>query len=319
MEGRSQEAEVCWSTLEQKAKTGKEPECLTITLITKRDGNESARSKNPLCWKDSNYSIRFFKLFFSSMISQAADPVWGYPDLRSEAGGHWLTRALGQDCDAKRLWAKGLQDGRQGHSRIAGIWHQQAESHHFSHQPSISVVMAEHKAGFACARRKPPHETKTTAEVSEQHLSATPVSTSTSLHHARSNLLRDDPLIKDTCIEHKRLMFAGDAVQSSKYCLRKPRPWDLASGKMLLLHMQFHTSLHRSCDSPARAALCHRRNTCAQAEKFNWIFFMDYRLWISSYILTKLSSLLSSRANTAAREMPVLAQAQNKLLSQYWK
>lgn len=126
-----------------------------------------------------------------------------------------------------------------------------------------SVVMAEHKAGFACARHKPPHETKTTAEVSEQHLSATPASTSTSLHHARSNLLRDDPLIKDTCIEHKGLMFAGDAVQSSKCCLRKPRPWDPAAGKMLLLHMQFHTSLHRSCDSPARGVLCHRRNTCA--------------------------------------------------------
>lgn len=83
-------------------------------------------------------------------------------------------------------------------------------------------------------------------------------------------------------------------------CLRKPRPWYLAAKKMLLLHMQFHTSLHRSCDSPARAVLCRRRNACASAEKFNWIFSVDYRLRISSYILEKLSYLLPSRANAAA-------------------
>lgn len=89
--------------------------------------------------------------------------------------------------------------------------------------------MAEHKAGFPGARHKPPHETKTTAEVSERHLSATPVSTSTSLHHARSNLQRDDPLIQDTCIEHKGLMSAGDAVQSSRAALGSPGPgiWPL--------------------------------------------------------------------------------------------
>lgn len=40
MEGGSQEAEDCKSTLKQKEKTGKEPEPLTITLITKKDGNE---------------------------------------------------------------------------------------------------------------------------------------------------------------------------------------------------------------------------------------------------------------------------------------
>lgn len=34
MEGGSLEAEHCWSTLKQKAKTGKEPESLTMTLIT---------------------------------------------------------------------------------------------------------------------------------------------------------------------------------------------------------------------------------------------------------------------------------------------
>lgn len=110
-----------------------------------------------------------------------------------------------------------------------------AESHHFSHPCPESwawhplVATAEHKAGFPCARHKPPHETKTTAEVSEKHLSATPVSASTSLHHARSSLLRDDPLIKDTCIEHRGLMFAGDAVQSSRAALGSLGPgiWPL--------------------------------------------------------------------------------------------
>lgn len=86
------------------------------------------------------------------------------------------------------------------------------------------VTMAEHKAGFTHTRHKPPHETKTTAGVSERHLSATPVSTSTSLHHASSSLQRDDPLVQDTCIEHKGLMFAGDAVQSSRAALGSPGP-----------------------------------------------------------------------------------------------
>lgn len=39
------------------------------------------------------------------MTAQAADLVWGYPELRSEASGHCLTRALGQDRGDKRLWA----------------------------------------------------------------------------------------------------------------------------------------------------------------------------------------------------------------------
>lgn len=54
------------------------------------------------------------------MTAQAADPVWGYPDLRSETGGHCLTRALGQDCDAKRLWARGLQS-KMGDKDTAGL------------------------------------------------------------------------------------------------------------------------------------------------------------------------------------------------------
>lgn len=94
-------------------------------------------------------------------------------------------------------------------------------------------------------------------------------------------------------------------------CLRKPGPWYLAAEKTFLLYMQFHTSLHTSCDAPVRAVLCHRRNACALAEKFNWIFFMDYWLQISSYIREKLSYLLPSRANAAAWERPMLMQAQN--------
>lgn len=81
----------------------------------------------------------------------------------------------------------------------------------------------------------------------------------------------------------------------------------LGPGIWLLLHTQFRTSLHRSCDSPATAMLCRQRNTCASAENFNWIFSVDYQLWISSYILEKLTYLLPSRANTAAREACVNA------------
>lgn len=47
---------------------------------------------------------------------------------------------------------------------------------------------------------------------------------STSLHHPRSNPLKDGPVIKDTCIGHEGLMFAGAAGQSSHAALGSPGP-----------------------------------------------------------------------------------------------
>lgn len=48
MEGGSQEAGDCWSTLKQKGKAGKKPECLTIALMTRRDGNKAGKKKKIL-------------------------------------------------------------------------------------------------------------------------------------------------------------------------------------------------------------------------------------------------------------------------------
>lgn len=75
-----------------------------------------------------------------------------------------------------------------------------------------------------CTRHKPSQQTKTTAEVLEQHLSTAPISTSISLHHPWSNPLKDDSLVKDACIGHEGLMFAGAAGQSSRAALGSPGP-----------------------------------------------------------------------------------------------
>lgn len=96
--------------------------------------------------------------------------------------------------------------------------------------------------------------------------------------------------------------------------LRKPGPWYLAAEKVLLLHVRFHTSLHGSCDSPARAMLCHRRNACAAAEKFNWIFFVDYRLRISK-LHTQKAKLLTAQQSQRSSSREACVNAGTELTS----
>lgn len=130
--------------------------------------------------------------------------------------------------------------------------------------------------------------------------SVAPVSTSISFHHPGSNPSKDDPSCQGRLYQAQGLHVCHQCGTKFPCCRRKPGPWYLSAEKTLLLHMQlFHTSLHRSCDSLARALLCHGRNARASAEKFNWIFFVDYRPRILSYIVEKLSYLLLSSSREA--------------------
>lgn len=174
------------------------------------------------------------------MTAQAADPVWGYPDLRSEASGHCLARALGQDCGDKRLWAgsaRGLQSkvGDTDTARLlASCTSKQraTTSATLSPSPRPAPLGGDGRAWLAFCAPGTNHHTRPKPQQRFQSDTWAPLPfLHPPLHHARSNLLRDDPLslIKDTCIEHQGSMFAGHAVQSSHAALGSPGPgiWPL--------------------------------------------------------------------------------------------